>query len=450
MKTLVLGSSPNAWSAALNLVASGHSVQVVECAQHVGAPYVTANGRELGLADLHFGGELAVPTLQHTGRSIVENDQIVLRATRQGLEGSQLSARDAERWPQFVQLFDQASQLLGQLFSQSAPSAEIHEAWRALGRRTSMEVLRLPWMSLRDLLDEWFENESLKGMLAEVALEGIVQGPFACGTVYHLLTRWTRGDALHPATAAGGSSTLIQALQEKALHQGVAFQHCPGQPELVWESGRPTALQIGDARFELDTLVSDKDARWTYTQLVSPRYLETEFNNAIHKIRGRGVWQRGSGQAQWPDHWPLQSQQDVLHIHPGLRALEKAYDRVKRQQTPENPPLQICWPGLLDSQRPADLLQLTWGYGGAEASPKLPWLTKKTISVRGPQAFEREWLCPEGHLWGGQHDLSQSFFLRPVPAFESGLDEVQLCGASLHPGDYSGRSASALKIAVSR
>ena len=418
---IVFGSSPNALALALLLQKLGEPVQLIESARDFGAPYVTRQGLELGLDWLHFDPELAsqlglkLEYLQHTGRTALRADGSCLRLTRQSLSGA--SARDSERWPQFVQLLDQAAPLLRQMQNSQLPV----EAWRNLGRRQSMEVLRLPWMSLRDLLDEWFEDETLKGLLSEVALEHVLQGPFACGTVFPLLVRWSRGEVLQPSTLSGGSSSLITSLRSQLK-------------EVVHEVG---SARLSEGGIELNGKVypctrvwSDKDVRWTFSQLVSPRWLETDFNTSVRRVKGKGLWQRAQETSSWPCDWPSQSHLDVIHLQPGLRRLERAHDCVKRnQEVPADLlPCQKVWPGLLDSSRPADLVQVTYPWGGP---------TPAEVD------YEKDWLFPQGHFWGGQTDLSQAFFLRPFPDYEAPAIEplVDLCGPSRNPGDYSGRSA---------
>jgi len=439
MKVLILGSTPNAFAAALTLADAGHTVEIVETATVVGAPYVTQDGGEAGLAYPHFCPVLgkqwgiSLPSLAHTGRSGRRSDGSWLHVRRGDLIGA--SQHDSKAWPHFMTLMGQAGELLYYLLQNPEPPAYLADAWRELGRRQSMEVLRLPWMSLRDLLDEWFEDETLKGILAEVALEGVAQGPFAAGTAFHLIGRWANGQVLSPTSLPGGSSTLIASLQAALEGRPVQFHHVPGQPELAPDQ---RSLTVGTQAFEFDYLLSDKDARWTYTRLVNPRYLETEFNTAIRNIRGRGVWQRGLGRCAFPADWPEEARLDLIHWEPGLIRLEKAWDRVKRNLDVEEGPLQLCWPGLLDESRPADLVQESFGYGCG-------WMGRGPIEVAErryftPVDYERDWQFTQGHLFGGDRDLSQSFFLRPIPDYQAPLDNLDLCGSSLHPADHTGRA----------
>ena len=359
MKTevLVYGSSPNAFSAGLTLAAAGKQVTLVETSRDFGAPYFSQPSGELGLALTHFCPELSrrfglqVESLQHAARSGLDTSGRFLRLTPEGL-GGEARARDRDRWPGFVKLMEQAASLLRQL---EGSEPDLLQAWRGLGRRQSMEVMRLPWTSLRDLLDEWFEDDLLKGILAETALEGVAQGPFACGTTFHLLRRWSRGEVLTPRVVAGGSSQLIEALRGRADAAGIRVAHWPGHPTLDLEKN----LFILDGQsIEFQVLLSSKDVRWTYQQLVSPRYLETEFNTAVHRVRGRGLWTRALGDLSWPTSWPEELQKDVLHLQSGLCALERCWDEVKRHRFPERAPAVFRWPGFLDASFPGDRVEL--------------------------------------------------------------------------------------------
>lgn len=433
MKSIVLGSSPNAFGAALSLREAGQQVLMLEFCPDFGAPCAGPGAPPF----VALAAELSegISQVSHSGRAALRADGSFVRLTRGGLEGS-FPAEDGARWADFVTLMDQAAALLRQLLERPTPPADLGQQWRDLGRRTSMEVLRLPWMSLRDLLDEWFEDESLKGVLAEVALEGVCQGPFASGTVFHLLRRWVRGEVLSPARVLGGPESLVATLRARAESRGVEILHTPGQnPVLQWQNGRPAGLQIGDRDLPFDLLLSDKDLRWTYTQLVSPRFLETEFNSAVHKVRGRGVWAKGQGQAAWPGDWSVALQRDVIHLQSGLRDLERAYDRLKRHQSLDKAPAQVCWPHYVDPSHSHQAVEVVQGYGSGSVV-----LPLAELKMRGPEYFEGQTSCSGGHLYGSEVDLSQSFFLRPFPGYEPELPNLDLCGASLHPGDFSGRA----------
>ena len=75
--------------------------------------------------------------------------------------------------------------------------------------------------------------------------------------------------------APGPSSALAAAVTTVAVHvlspRKLAWRVLD-LPELQPDQ---RSLTVGTQAFEFDYLLSDKDARWTYTRLVNPRYLET-------------------------------------------------------------------------------------------------------------------------------------------------------------------------------
>ena len=65
----------------------------------------------------------------------------------------------------------------------------LREAGRAAGlsRRGLQELYRVMTMSVGDLLDDWFENDALKGAYASTGVVGVWAGPRTPGTAYNLL-----------------------------------------------------------------------------------------------------------------------------------------------------------------------------------------------------------------------------------------------------------------------
>ena len=440
MKTefLIYGSSPNALCAALALARAGREVMLLETSRDFGAPYCSQDSGELGLAFTHLCPELMqrfqldAAFVCHPARAGLAADGRWIRLPPEALLG-EARARDRQRWGDFVTLMGQAARLYRGL---EQSDAGVLQSWRDLGRRTSTEVLRLPWTSLRDLLDEWFEDDLLKGVLAGPALEGIAQGPFACGTTFHLIPRWALNEVLQPQVAVGGSSKMMALLRRRAEEAGVRVVHECGHPVLDLNAN---TLSVEGISLSFELLLSDRDVRWTYQQLISPRYLEAEFNVAVQRLRGRGIWTRAVGDLAWPQGWPEELRQDVIHLHPGLFALERCWDEVKRHRFPEKAPTVLRWPAQVDASLPADRVEVSLVYGGDPLS-RMEGLPVDQLELMTPADYERNWQCSQGHLWGGETDLSQSLWLRPFPDYEPELTQVDLCGVSRPPADFSGRA----------
>jgi phytoene dehydrogenase-like protein len=223
-------------------------------------------------------------------------------------------------------------------------------------------------------------------------------------------------------------------------------------------------------------LISDYDARHTFTQLVAPPELEPEFNRAVRHIRYNGAIARvnlalrelpsftGNGVAE-------EALRGTLVIAPSLAQLEKAFDSAKYGDVSDQPYLEVSVPTLADpSLAPADrhVMSIWLQYAPyssnvdaghvrelalgrlSEFAPDLRSLLLHA-QVMTPRDFETQFHLSEGHLYGGDMSLTQAFFLRPLPGFaqyRTPIEQLYLCGAATHPG--GGVSGLAGKNAASQ
>ena len=104
------------------------------------------------------------------------------------------SVRDATRWEAFSDQVAKLAGMLGSMYTRRAPSpgdTSLGELWslaslgrsmRGLGKRGMIDFLRCVPMPVSDYLDEWFENEALKGALAFGGVTNVQHGPLSGGT----------------------------------------------------------------------------------------------------------------------------------------------------------------------------------------------------------------------------------------------------------------------------
>ena len=112
---------------------------------------------------------------------------------------AQFSKKDADALPEWEAWLKGVADILGPLLLQSPPRAgslavgdlleTARTAWkvRKLGVRGVGDVTRLFTMSITDLLDDWFESDAIKGMLAVNGIIGTWAGPDEPGTAYVML-----------------------------------------------------------------------------------------------------------------------------------------------------------------------------------------------------------------------------------------------------------------------
>src|SRR6201999_785088 len=112
---------------------------------------------------------------------------------------ARVSKRDAAAMPAFEAMMERVADVLRPMMLRPPPAVGsrrpgdllelLREAGRAAGlsRRDLHELYRMMTMSVGDLLDDWFEDDALKGAYASTGVVGVWAGPRTPGTAYNLL-----------------------------------------------------------------------------------------------------------------------------------------------------------------------------------------------------------------------------------------------------------------------
>ncbi len=489
-ETIVLGSSPNALTAAAYLARAGQRVLVLESSLHIGGAVTTTTFAGEFQGDTSFtSGRLDDSIvkdlkLQQHGLEVIERNSISSllpdgrsftlpsdRTAATEVIGS-FSPNDADRYEKFMALVDLASDFLKSAYTmtpQAHPPTAIDaqhmmtlvSKLRGYGNREMTEVMRLLVMSVRDLLEEWFESPQLKGLLGSVAVRGLPHGPFAGATTFNLLHHLAIGDGYFRATAKGGVGSITKALAAAAKSHGAELRTGAGKVTVVITDGVATGVELASGeQISATQIISDYDARYTFHQMVDPPELEPEFNRAVKRIRYNGSVARInlalSGSPEFAGI-TKEALRGTLTLAPSIAYLEKAFDAAKYGEFSDQPFLEVTVPTESDptlapsgkhvmsvwlqyapyrSNTPGDrLLELTLD----RLSQFAPALRSQVLhsQVITPQDYEQQFNLTEGNLYGGDMTLTQAFYLRPVPGFaqyRSPLKQLYLCGAATHPG----------------
>jgi phytoene dehydrogenase-like protein len=489
--TILLGSSPNALTAAAYLARAGRRVLLLEPSAQLGGAAATVPFAEGFQADLGLTSGRLDPSivgdlqLQQHGLEVIERDTITsllpnqrsftLPSDREAAADviHSFAPSDTARYRQFMQLLDLASDLLRSVYAMTPPHAQRPTAaeaaqlamlagqLRGYGRREMTEVLRVLVMSVRDLLDEWFESAELKGLLGSLGVRGLTQGPFAGGTTFNLLHHLAIGDGYFRATARGGVGAISRALAAAAQAYGAELRTDVGGLRVVVDDGVATGVQLADGEVIAATqVISDYDARHTFTQLVDPPELEPEFNRAVQHIRYNGAVARiNLALRELPSFSGIAENalRGTLALAPSLAQLERAFDGAKYGGISEQPYLEVSLPTLADpalapggqhvlsiwmqyvpyrsNADPQHVYELALARL-SEFAPDLGSLVLHA-QVATPRDFAARLQLSEGHLYGGDMTLTQAFFLRPIPGFaqyRTPIAQLYLCGAATHPG----------------
>ena len=236
---IVIGAGVNGLAAALHLAAKGWKVAVVERAEvaggavktreitlpgfrhdlyamnlslFAGSPFFAAHKDRLLAQGLDFvGAEQCFATAFPDGSWLgVERN---LEATADRIAA--LSAADAQRWRAMIAAFARDAPHIFGLLGSPLPSLQalraIFAAWRSRGTAWVADTARLLLASPREWLDENFENEKLKTMMAVWGMHLDFSPDCAGGALFPYLESMAN-QSFGMALGRGGADTIISAM----------------------------------------------------------------------------------------------------------------------------------------------------------------------------------------------------------------------------------------------
>jgi phytoene dehydrogenase-like protein len=388
-----------------------------------------------------------------------------------------LSARDAQRWPEFVAFMDVAAGFLDAAYattmprlprvdwrSDGLPLASLALKLRRMGRRDMFRVIRSLSMSAVEFTEEWFESEPLKAAIAGVAIHGVTLGSMSAGTGLTLVHQWLNRGGLAHRPVTGGADAVAAALVQAVRAHGGEVRTGAEVAQIIVQQQRVLGVRLASGEeIKAATVVSSADPRRTLLGLVGAPELPPEFVWQTQSIRMRGsvakVLVTTDGQHGLPG--------GTIAIAPTLKYLERAYDAAKYGEMSQQPYLEVTTDGaevaIHFQFAPYSLRQGDW----TELRPELERRAIDTLSAhypafRGsvrsvqsitPRDLEQAWGLTEGDLNHGQLILDQVFFMRPLPGWanhRTPVDGLYLCGAGMHGGGgisgAAGRNAARLLL----
>lgn len=513
---ILVGAGHNGLVAAAYLAKAGRKVLVLERKEMVGGTAVTEEllpgYRFSTLAD---GAGYLSPdiitdlNLSQQDLEILPSDPLIFApqpdgthltiwhdTNRTAQEIAKYSISDAENYPRFIDQMGKFSQVIAGLKNMTPPDLpevgirdmmellNIANPVRGLGRKNISQVIRIIPMSVADLLNEWFESDIVKGVIAASAVKNISWGPQEAGTAYMLLYNWSgsnNGLFRSGGQVRGGMGSLTQALANAAKSFGAEILTNREVAKIITQDGQAMGVELANGdQISAAAVVSATDMRTTFLTLVEPYYLDRKFVKHVQNIKYRGTMARvhfalkklpkfTAANGDWG-----QLLSGHLQIAPSMTYLQKAFDPVKYGGYSDRPYLDIQIPTLTDSSlapegkhlmsvtvkyMPYRLRQGDWN----ELRDTLGQLVIDTISeyapdflqciehirVITPLDLEAFYYLPEGNLAHGEMTLDQFLWMRPVPGYaqyRAPVEGLYLCSAATHPGGgvtgINGRNAA--------
>jgi phytoene dehydrogenase-like protein len=403
-----------------------------------------------------------------------------IRRTRE--EIARFSKRDAEAYPEFGCYFERVGSLLKDLMFVVPPNLSLRDlpGWLGLARRlrhwTSRDVaeaVRLFTISGADFLDEWFEDERVKGALATQTIIGAWCGPMSPGSAYVLMHHWigeVDGHAGAWGWVHGGMGAVSQALAASARAAGATIREASPVRRIVVGAGRADGVELEDGTLlRARQVVSSAHPKTTYLDLVGSGQLPAEVVSDVRRYRSRsGSVKVNLALAELPRPTPWKGEvpgaphRGVLAISPSIAYLERAWDDAKYGRASEHPYIEVVFPTVFEPHLapPGRHLALCFTQYGPYTLAEGSWETEREVygkrvvrllsehcpnleaavehmEVLAPPDLEARYGLRGGNIFHGDMSLDQLFSFRPIPGYgdyRTPIAGLYLCGAGTHPG----------------
>lgn len=323
---------------------------------------------------------------------------------------------------------------------------------RRLGTRTMLELLRVGPMAVADWLDEYFESDLLKTILAGPAVYGSFLGPRSPGSATNLLVYECRKGPL----VQGGAPAFVSALESAVRAQGAEIRTGARVDRIDVDAGSVRGVTLdGGESIEARVVASSCDPITTFLRFLAGSEITETFAHRIRKYRCAGVSAKVDLVLRSSVRFTGRDGESIEIVRTGSRLddIERAFDPLKYGTLTDRPVLDIQVPGegqgvlsVLMNFVPYELKE-EWSdaHRGRIGNAVIDTLAsvapdiRETIvhaEVTTPREIESRYGVHGGHILHGDHQLDQ-LFSRPSPEcaeYASPIGGLFLVGSGAHPG----------------
>jgi phytoene dehydrogenase-like protein len=387
-------------------------------------------------------------------------------------EIEKLNKKDAQGFLDFAIRLQKFAGLVTPWLMKPPPSrSEVLEVFEEAGEQNLFNEFAL--ISVRDLLDHYFEDERIKSMMTFFGMVSIYGGPSSPGTAYtYGHHSWGEFDGSFGqfGFARGGMGAISEALAAGARHYGAEIRTSTFVDKVVVERGRATGVRLADGTvITADQVFSNADPKRSMLELLDRSVLPAALVRDIENIDTRGSMARIHLLIdELPQYLPFDdaSVRPQHHAHqllgPSREAFEEAFEAQRRGTFPSSFVIEAVTQSVHDdSLAPAGLHTMSLGIqqlpseltGTTWAAEKEKWadlvledLFKYAPNLRDhivdrviitPDDLADEYLITDGNIFHGSMMLDQLFGARPIEElanYRTPVKNYYLCGSGTHPG----------------
>ncbi|MCK0089237.1 NAD(P)/FAD-dependent oxidoreductase [Rhodococcus sp. F64268] len=387
-------------------------------------------------------------------------------------ELERFNKKDAQGFLDFAVRLQKYASFVTPWLMKSPPSrSEIFAAFEAAGEQALFDEFTL--LSVRDLLDRYFEDDRIKGLMTFFAMVSMYGSPSSPGTAYtygHHSWGEFKGNFGQFGFVRGGMGAISEALAAAARHYGAEIRTSTPVEKVIVQRGKATGVRLADGTvIKTNQIFSNADPKRSMLKLLDPGVLPNSLVKDIENIDTRGSMARIHLLIdELPQYLPFKdaSVGPQHHAHQLLgaspEAFEKAFEAQRQGTFPDRFVIEAVTQSVHDdSLAPKGLHTMTLGVqqlpthlsGTTWAAEKERWadlvladLFKYAPNLRDhivdrmvitPDDLDSEYLMTDGNIFHGSMFLDQLFGARPIPElanYRTPIKNYYLCGSGTHPG----------------
>jgi len=491
---IIVGGGHNGLVCAGYLAKAGKKVVVLEAQNQVGGAAVTSelsSGKKVSSCahylnqlnpkvanDLNLSAHGLKLSASNIATIALNGDGNHMFLSRNSVKGGGINDGDADNYRTFMALMHEYAETLGLLID--IPPMDIFNldwddkiaamklGWKmrfGLGAEKMSELLRMIGMNIRDVLDDEFDNELLKGALSFDAVLGTHTGPYSAGNFLTFLYRIASGNNGAVDIPEGGMGAVTKAMANAAIANGAEVRTSARVKSIDVDKCAVIGVTLEDGEvLSAKIVASNANMKTTVFDMVGPRHFEADFVKRVGDIRMRGAAAKLNIALKGLPEFTGLSNDDLknrLVIAPSQNQVEHAFNHVKYGEVSTSPMMEISIPSLVDDSLAENghVLSATVQYapydlkGGWTEQAKNEFLETcidrlseyapnireyiETAELITPKDLEDRFGLVGGNWHHGELTLDQMLMLRPVPEasrYALPLDGMYICGAGAHPG----------------
>lgn len=395
-------------------------------------------------------------------------------------EFRRFSQHDAQRLPAYDQMLESVASVVRDLMLKTPPnigdsldmlrSFKLVRRLRRLPKKARQAMLDLFTKSCGEVLDSWFENESIKAALAFDSIVGTFASPYTPGTAYVLLHHdLGEGPWGH---AVGGMGAITQAMAKEARRRGVEIRTGTPVAKVRVSEGAVRGVTLeDDTKIDARCVAANVDPKRLYLQLMDPSDLKADFLERIRNWKCESAtFRMNVALSELPDFrcLPGKNLQDHhksgIYFNPSLAYMDEAYTDARISGWSRKPIIEMVIPSTVDDslapsgKHVASLFcqhfryalpdGQSWNQKARDEAADLIIDTvdryapnfKASVIARvalSPLDLERDFGLTGGDIFHGTLSLDQLFSARPMLGhadYRCPIKGLYMCGSGTHPG----------------